>query len=52
MEKGYKFTDFLISDQKAIELLNHPTEKYILLADYGEDKKLVAYIPYIPLLIT
>ena len=49
---GYKFEDFLVSNEKAIELLNHPTDKYVLIGDYGEDKKLLMYVPYIPLQIT
>lgn len=49
-----KFTleDMLVTDEQAQKLLSHPTEKYILLKNYGHDKKLVVYQPYIPVLIT
>ena len=50
--KGYKFEDFLMSDKKAFELLNHPTDKYTLIKDYGVNKKLIMYTPYIPVFIT
>jgi len=42
--------NLLLSDEKAEEKLK--TNEYILIRDYGKDKKFIVHTPYIPLFIT
>ena len=48
--KTAKKNGWLYSDKKAKKLLK--SKEYKLIADYGKDEKLLAYVPCLPLFIT
>lgn len=50
IEKILEKNKFLFTDEEAEKRLK--TGEYILLADYGKDKKFITYQPYIPMFET